>query len=607
LFVLLFEEQQIIPFMKIRNLLLLLLALSFNNLSFGQINGLPRASTPEELQNIEQFRTFYNNYNFSGITDPPSSPVRTMGEWEELQAVVITWTSYKPLLADIVDAIQDDVNVLIVCSSQSTAEAQLQNYGVTPNPNVKYIEVGSGGFNSIWMRDYGANPAYLNDVDSLILVDWIYNRNRPDDDVLPEEIADFLGVPLYETIECPDDLVNTGGNYMSDGMGTAFSSKLVLDENLFSPFVICPKNEQKVDEIMQNFMGIDRYIKFDKLPFDGIHHIDMHMKLLDEETILVGEFPQNTSDGPQIEANMQYLLSNFKTSFGNDYKLVRIPMPSCSNGQWPDDCQGAEYRTYANALFVNKTVLVPTYGIPLDNTALDIWEQALPGYNIVGLNSSDIIFAGGAIHCITKEVGVNDPLWIAHSKLNEVCADEDVRVQAIIKHRSGVSSAEVMYTTDLSAGFESLAMTVVNDSLWEADLPEFPETTEVYYYIHAEANSGKEINRPIVAPEGYWTYAVGEPCAVNTLTPVEVNMEMAPIYPNPASDITVVPISCDKSLEASIRVTDILGRDVETLFNGILPKGDSKYFIHADDYQAGTYFVTLQTAQQQIVQKLIVK
>lgn len=39
-------------------------------------------------------------------------------------------------------------------------------------------------------------------------------------------------------------------------------------------------------------MGIDRYIKMDELPYDGIHHIDMHMKLLDEETLLVGEYPQ---------------------------------------------------------------------------------------------------------------------------------------------------------------------------------------------------------------------------------------------------------------------------------------------------------------------------
>lgn len=36
-------------------------------------------------------------------------------------------------------------------------------------------------------------------------------------------------------------------------------------------------------------MGIERYIKMQTLPYDGIHHIDMHMKLLDEETLLVGQ------------------------------------------------------------------------------------------------------------------------------------------------------------------------------------------------------------------------------------------------------------------------------------------------------------------------------
>ena len=38
---------------------------------------------------------------------------------------------------------------------------------------------------------------------------------------------------------------------------------------------------------MKKFMGIERYIKMETLPYDEIHHIDMHMKLLDEETILM--------------------------------------------------------------------------------------------------------------------------------------------------------------------------------------------------------------------------------------------------------------------------------------------------------------------------------
>ena len=36
---------------------------------------------------------------------------------------------------------------------------------------------------------------------------------------------------LYSTTQAPYDLVHTGGNFMCDGAGTAFSSELVLDEN----------------------------------------------------------------------------------------------------------------------------------------------------------------------------------------------------------------------------------------------------------------------------------------------------------------------------------------------------------------------------------------
>ena len=68
------------------------------------------------------------------------------------------------------------------------------------------------------------------------------------------------------------------------------------------------KTPAEIDQLMDDWMGIDTYIKMTVLPFDDIHHIDMHMKLLNEETLLVGEFPLNVSDGPQIEMNIQYIL-----------------------------------------------------------------------------------------------------------------------------------------------------------------------------------------------------------------------------------------------------------------------------------------------------------
>ena len=60
-----------------------------------------------------------------------------------------------------------------------------------------------------------------------------------------------------------------------------------------------------------------------------------------------------------------------------------------------------------------------------DTIAQEIYEEALPGYNIVGIDcggnsGSNIISQSGAIHCITHSVGVNDPLLISFKKLKNL-------------------------------------------------------------------------------------------------------------------------------------------------------------------------------------------
>ena len=87
---------------------------------------------------------------------------------------------------------------------------------------------------------------------------------------------------------------------MTDGFGTAFASELIWEENdSGNEYGVTVKTEEEIDQIVQDWLGVDTYIKMDNLPFDNIHHIDMHMKLLNEETLLVGDFGDE-SDGPQI-------------------------------------------------------------------------------------------------------------------------------------------------------------------------------------------------------------------------------------------------------------------------------------------------------------------
>lgn len=516
-----------------------------------------------------------------------------MAEWEESSAVTITWTSYTDVLTEIVRHAKDHVQVIINCADSIQVTNQLASNGVDTE-NVTFIETN---YNSIWIRDYGPNNVYLNDVDSLVLVDWIYNRPRPADDAIPQGIADKLGLVMFETTASPNDLTHTGGNFMADGFGTGFSSELIIEENT-------DKSESEIDAIMENYMGIDRYIKMPTLPYDGIHHIDMHMKLLDEETLLVGEYPEGTADGPQIEANLEYVLANYNSVYGTPYKVIRIPMPD-DNGNYPNGTwSGGDYRTYANAIILNTLVLLPIYEHELDAEAISIWEEALPGYEVVGIDCREIIQASGAIHCITHEIGVTDPLLIRHQALNDTeDTVNDYTVEALVKHKSGIASATLYYKTDINGSYTSVAMTDAGSDMWTADIPAQAVDTDVYYYVHAEANSGKQQNRPMSAPEGYWTFHVGG----LDIGVEENNVDLADVFPNPASGITCIPANFKTDSKVNVSLYDMLGNHVATIYNGQVPSGTKKFFFNAQDYASGSYLITVESNNGRFVKPIMIK
>lgn len=576
-------------------------------------NPLPKHLTATERALLESGTYRPPLQRRSGLTDPPDFPTRTLGEWEELSAIVITWDAYYSVLREIVRYAKEEVEVINICEDSLAIQSYLANNGIDLE-RLTFIEAP---FNTVWVRDYGPNPVYQNDVDSLVLIDWIYNRPRPRDDRIPDLIGDYLDVPVYSTTQAPNDLVHTGGNFMSDGLGTGFSSRLLLDENDFnSPFGTSNHSEADVDNLMDLFMGIEAYPKMEVLPYDGINHIDMHMKLLDEQTLLIGEFPTGISDGPQIEANIQYVLDNYQTHWGTDFKIERIVQPPCGNGNYPPSCQGgqfsAEYRTYTNALFVNQTVLVPIYNTALDEQALARWRELLPGYKIRGIDCTQIINAGGAIHCITKEIGVKDPLWIAHRGLDDLNAIDnaaDYRVEASIKHRSGIARATLYWTTDTTAGYQTLPMQLedAERDLWVAQIPQQANGAQVFYYFEAEARSGKRITRPLPAPAGYFEFLI-EPEVTSGLAAGSLpGVHLVKTYPNPASATTVFEVEASRVENVELILSDILGREAAVIFSGQTKMGQNQYFIEASNYPAGAYWVQLLTQEGLQIHKLIIK
>ena len=538
------------------------------------------------------------------LDSPPQGSIRTAAEWEEIQALVVTWRDYKATLAEIIRYAQEECKVIVHATNAATAQSELVNtYNVPIGPNVQFVSQPS---NSLWIRDYGANTAYLNDVDSLFLVDWKYNRpTRVQDDSIPRRYARELDLNLVQTTLAPNRLVHTGGNFMSDGFGTAFSSNLILDENT-------DKTEAQIDAIMENYMGINRYIKMEVLPYDGIHHIDMHMKLLDEETLLWAQYPNGVADGPQIEANLAYVLDNFNSVFGTPYKMVRIVAPPdyTANGSpiYPNN-SSADYRTYSNSVFVNKTVLLPVYLGPFDTTAVRTYEENLPGYRVVPIDCRTIIGASGAIHCITHSVGVNDPLLISHQRLIDTYDTQNpYSVEALIKHRSGISSAQLYYTTDTLNGFSTLPMNAAAGSdIWSAQIPPQAAGTTVYYYIRGIANSGKIQVRPITAPEGFYEFDVLDTGSVTTIEHQILDAVFeTQLFPNPSSGLTCIPLKAPAAMKVKVEVIDTRGNLVQQLWDATVPGGESRVYINAAQLPAGLYFVRATTPFGTAVQKLSV-
>jgi agmatine deiminase len=539
--------------------------------------------------------TYLQSRIASGIETPPAFPVRASAEWEEIDAIMVTWASQTATLREIVRHAQSEAEVWIVCADSNTVISSLTSNGI-PLTNVRFV---IAPYNSVWCRDYGQWNIYAHDVDSLSLVDWIYNRPRPKDDTLASSIAREADLQLYATTAFPYDLIHTGGNFMTDGFGTAFSSNLILNENP-------GKTSAEIDTIMSQFMGIDRYVKMTTLPYDGIHHIDMHMKLLDEETLLVGEYPAGVADGPQIEANLQYILSNYNSIYGTPYKVVRIPMPPDALGRYPDN--NGDYRTYANAVFVNKTILVPGYTQQYDTTAMRIWKAAMPGYNIQFINCNSIITSLGALHCITKEVCVQDPLLIAHQSLEDTYnSATPYQVDARIQHRSGIASAVLRYRTDTLLPYTSVPMTLTGAAThtWTGFIPAQPAGSTVYYYVGATAVSGKYQVRPMPAPEGYWDFDVLQ--FVGTEESMAGTVEMRAAYPNPSHGITCIPVSLPEGMEGELVLNDAMGRRIAVIHAGWMPAGDKNYFINTQGFAAGMYVLSLRAGDVQRVQRLMVR
>ncbi|SVB28632.1 uncharacterized protein METZ01_LOCUS181486, partial [marine metagenome] len=240
-------------------ILLILSVLSATDRFQGE---LPIGLTEEEKTRIHEI------YSMGRDTDPPPLPIRNVAEYERMDGVLIRYPF--GISTALVAEMSEDVMIYCLVSStqQNSALNSMSNGGV----NMDNVEFVVGSTDSYWTRDYG--PWWVVDGNrNMSIVDFTYNRPRPNDNQAPYKMSIHLNVPYFAT-----DLVHAGGNYMTDGLGISASTDLVLDENEIP--------DAQVLQIMEDYYGIETYHVVPDPNNTYIDHIDCWGKYLSPTKVL---------------------------------------------------------------------------------------------------------------------------------------------------------------------------------------------------------------------------------------------------------------------------------------------------------------------------------
>ncbi|MBU0691341.1 S8 family serine peptidase [bacterium] len=135
-------------------------------------------------------------------------------------------------------------------------------------------------------------------------------------------------------------------------------------------------------------------------------------------------------------------------------------------------------------------------------------------------------------------------------------------------------------------------------------------TGETTYLTSALTESGQYVYSVTALYDG------GESAASNTDTvefTTEVNRSqtlplafaLEPPYPNPFNSSTSIDFALPHSAQMTIRIYDVLGREVETLMNSDYPAGYHRLNWTAGDIAAGLYFIRMTTEDFVQVRKLL--
>ncbi len=330
------------------------------------------------------------------------------GEFEDQQALILAWEKLprqqgdmnylvpqRQVLADIIAASYRTIRVIILVSdeeSRQSAGEALSERDV-PLSEVTFVDLP---FDSIWIRDYGpicvksgTGQVQWRDHQYVMTAEgWIDAEGkqftRSSDAGVTGELANMTGIPSQEV-----PLVLYGGGISSNGEGLLLVASDIVKWNKDR----YGYSRERITDLLKEHYGARQVVYLDVLKGEPTGHLDVFATFLAADMVVIGSYPRfhDPRNSLLLDANAERLVG-IQTSSG-PLKVVRVTMA-------PHDSRffGG---TYANVVFANGTLLVPSYGIDQDQDALQTYQRLLPDWNVIPIDCGALIIGEGAAHCVT--------------------------------------------------------------------------------------------------------------------------------------------------------------------------------------------------------------
>lgn len=283
-------------------------------------------------------------------------------------------------------------------------------------------------YDDSWARDM--TPIFLRNEEGLLCgVDFGFNAwggkfdglypDYQDDDNLSKNILMDLMIPRF----AKKDFILEGGSVHSDGDGTLLTTECCLLSKGRNPKL----DKKEIEKELKKNLNVKKILW---LPC-GIYedetdgHVDNMACFLKPGVVLLAD--TDDEDDPQYEMckkNYEYL-SKSKDAQGRKLEIIKVKLPKVQYMK-KEEADGLVMEegvvnrmegrrlaaSYINFYMGEKFVILPQFGDPMDEVALNQFKELFPNKEIVPIQTREILLGGGNIHCITKQIPYSEKYYI---------------------------------------------------------------------------------------------------------------------------------------------------------------------------------------------------